>query len=323
MIVVTGAGGFIGSHLVEALLTRGRKVLALDLGEEVPASLAGNSLNERFQYASCDLRRPESLFTVIPRDVDVIYHLAATVGVDSYIRDPLGTIDNNVLGTRNVLEACVKRNIGVVYVSSSEVYGKNPDVPWNETADRVLGNPSIDRWSYATSKGLCEHMVNAVHKRFGVTTTVVRPFNVYGPRQRPSFIIPAAVHSVLNGRRPVVYDDGTQTRCFTYIDDLVNGLLVCVESKAAAGETFNLGSSNETTINDAIQTVLKVCGSSLQPIRFDTKKQFGDTYEDIERRVPDVSKAHRVLGWRANTSLVEGVTKTVAWAKSHPEWLSS
>jgi UDP-glucose 4-epimerase len=317
-IGVTGAGGFIGSHLAEALLARGDHVVASDIYQSAPPSLAELGSGERLSYVKCDVRRTSEVEEALPEGVEVVYHLASAVGVDQYINDPIGTIDCIFNGSRNVLEHCIKLNARLVYVSTSEVYGKNPQIPWSEESDRVLGDPSIDRWCYSTSKALCEHLINAAHRKWGLPTTIVRPFNVYGPRQRPSFVIPAVLSRILKGEPPVIYGDGNQTRCFTYIEDLVKGLLLCAESQAAVGQTFNLGNERESTINEIVKIALDVCKSDLKPVYIDTRKEFGKRFEDIGRRVPDSSKALRLLGWKATTPVETGITKTAEWMKTHP-----
>lgn len=301
-----------------ALLSRNEEVNATDLSESVPMNLRDFSSNPMFHYAACDVASSVSAPKAFLSSTDVIYHLASTVGVDQYINDPLGTIDNIVTGTRNVLEYCIEFNVRLISMSTSEIYGKNKEVPWSETSDRVLGDPSIDRWSYSTSKSLCEHLINAAHRKHKLQTTIIRPFNVYGPRQRPSFVIPATIQRILNGRPPLVYDDGEQTRCFTYVEDLIRGLLLSLDSESAIGQTFNLGSERESTINEVVEIALRACGSTLRPIHLDTAKEFGSHYEDIGRRVPDASKALRILGWKAETTLEEGITRTVEWMKLHP-----
>lgn len=321
MIVVTGAGGFIGSHLVDRLLEDGQEVLGLDLTPELPENLAATRKHPRFRYHLCDVRDGPSLEKYVPAATTAIFHLAATVGVSSYVERPLETIDTIVGGTRNILETALRRKTHFIFLSTSEVYGRNPQVPWSEGADRVLGPPSVQRWTYSTSKGLCEHLVNAMHQSAGLPTTIVRPFNVYGPRQRPDFVVPASIWRVLRGERPVVYDTGTQTRCFTFIDNLVDGLVRTLDRKAV-GETYNMGSQEEHTISEVVAEVLRACGSSLQPLLVPAEQVVGSSYEDVPRRVPDTAKVRAHLGWSASIPLSEGIRATVGWARANPRWLS-
>jgi dTDP-alpha-D-glucuronic acid decarboxylase len=322
VIVVTGAGGFIGSHLVDRLIRDGHDVTGLDLPTDLPTNLGEWKGNPRFRYRACDVRDPKALAEHIHAPLDAVFHLAATVGVRAYIEKPLETIDSIVGGTRNVVEACLRANARLVFLSTSEVYGRNPKIPWKEDSDRVLGPPSISRWSYSASKGVCEHLVNAVHDANGLPTTIIRPFNVYGPRQRPVFLVPAAIHRMLSGQPPLVYDTGAQTRCFTYVHDVIEGLTRTLGPEAI-GQTFNFGSQEERTVIEVVRMVIRACGSSLEPTFVRTSEAIGEGYEDVPRRVPDASRAREVLGWTASTKLEDGLRATVEWARKSPAWLKT
>lgn len=321
-ILVTGAGGFIGSHVTEAILQRGDDVLAIDLGRKLPTNLTGAAAHAGFTYRHCDVTHPGSLHKAFAVPPSAVVHAAAGVGVESYMRDTMTTIESSVIGTHMILRESIRTKARLVYLSSSEVFGRNPAVPWTETADRVLGDPSISRWSYSTSKGLCEHMVNAAHAQFGLAVSIIRPFNTYGPRQRPAFLIPLTVQRLLTGLPPIIYGSGRQTRCFTYVDDLVKGILRCVDRDAATGEAFNMGNPVEWSVRDAIQVVSDACHSDRAPIHEDPRVAFGEGFEEISRRLMDVSKAARLLGWKPGKDLRAGVKATVAWARAHPEWVS-
>lgn len=320
-IVVTGAGGFIGSHVTDTLLRRGDEVVALDLSRKPSPNLREAGPRPGFAYRACDVTRPASVRKAFATRPDAVVHAAAGVGVESYMLSPMNTIESSVIGTHTVLRESMKTKTRLLYLSSSEVFGRNPAVPWTETSDRVLGDPSLARWSYSTSKGLCEHLVNAAHAQFGLPTSIVRPFNTYGPRQRPAFVIPLTIHRVLNGLAPIIYGDGRQTRCFTYIDDLVDGLLKCLDRDAATGETFNMGNPQECPVGEAIRLVSEACHSDLEPVHQDPRAAFGSGFDEIPRRLMDVSKASRLLGWAPGTDLASGIAATAAWARSHPEWL--
>ena len=321
VIAITGAGGFIGSHLVDAVLARGEEVLALDLAPKAPPNLTPARDHAKFRYLRCDVTSEGSVRKALSPHPDVVFHAAAGVGVASYVRNPMEIAETNFLGTRNVLRTCIEPRVRFVYFSSSEVFGRNPKVPWKEESDRVLGDPTLHRWTYSTSKGLSEHLVNAARQEYGVPTTIVRPFNIYGPRQRPDFVIPITVHRVLNGKSPIVYGDGNQTRCFTYVADLIEALLLCLDRDTAVGETFNLGNPLEWTMNDAVQKVLEICGGGPAPVHIEHRAAFGAGFDEIPRRVPEVSKAARLLGWKARTALEDGVRLTAEWARANPEWL--
>jgi UDP-glucose 4-epimerase len=324
-VIVTGAGGFVGSHLVDALLRQGKTVVAVDINKELPVNLAAASANPRFTYRGVDITDAAAARGLVTEDSDMIYHLASVVGVKNYCTNPLRTIDVNVIGTRNLIGEAMKHGTKFLFTSTSEVFGKNPVVPWSEDSDRVLGDPTIARWSYGTTKALCEHMINAVNKTHGLPTVILRYFNIYGPRQAPYFIIPATVHRALNGINPVVYDGGKQTRCFTFIGDAIEATLRAAESSKALGETFNIGNEKETTILDAVNMVIDVAGKSgtLKPKFVDTRELYGSSYEDLLRRAPDTSKAKRVLGWQATTPLRQGVERVVSWARPNSAWLNA
>jgi dTDP-alpha-D-glucuronic acid decarboxylase len=319
-IVVTGAGGFIGSHLTDALLRRGDSVVAVDLTRKPSPNLTEASQHPSFQYRECDVTVPSSVRKAFAAQPSAVIHAAAGVGVKAYLRDPMNTIESSVIGTRTVLRESMKSKTRFLYLSSSEVFGRNPAVPWSETADRVLGDPSVTRWSYSTSKGVCEHLVNAAHLQFGLPTSIVRPFNTYGPRQRPAFVIPLTVHRLLNGLPPVVYGDGLQTRCFTYIDDLVEGILKCLDLDAATGESFNIGNPREWSVRDAIRLVSEAMQSDAAPVHEDPQVEFGAGFDEIPRRVLDVAKASQLLKWNPREDLPMGIECTVKWARANPDW---
>ncbi|MEX0796161.1 MAG: NAD-dependent epimerase/dehydratase family protein [Acidimicrobiia bacterium] len=317
---VTGAAGFVGSHLTEALLSRGDSVLGIDKasGPNLKTALEESG----FTFLEGDIRDPEHTMAALGSDVDVIFHLAAVVGVQNYLTSPFDVVDINVTGTRNVLGAAAESGARVVFASTSEIYGRNPKVPWSEDDDRVLGGTQVDRWSYSTSKAAAEHLALAAHRQLGIPLTIVRYFNAYGPRQAPTYVISQSVRLVLRGEPPVLYDGGTQTRCFTFIDDIVAGTIAAGTHDNAIGEVFNLGNSTETTMRDAIEVIIDESGSDVAWEPLTTSEAFGPAYQDITRRIPEVSKAKSVLDWSATTPLREGVRRTLEWARNHPEWLT-
>ncbi|TYB60715.1 NAD-dependent epimerase/dehydratase family protein [Nonomuraea sp. PA05] len=317
-IVVTGGNGFIGSHLVERLARDGHEIVAYDTAPP-PPDLPLHIL-PGVRHVKGDVTSESALASVITPAVDVVYHLSALVGVDRYLRQPLDVIDVNVLGTRNVLRLALDSGARVVVASTSEVYGKNPQVPWSEDSDRVLGVTSADRWTYSTSKALAEHMAFALTREHGLRATVVRFFNVYGPRQRPAYVVSRSVQRVLSGQAPEVYDTGRQTRCFTYIDDAIEGTVRAAAHPDAIGEAFNIGSHQETTVGEVIGLVREAAGFAGDNDVLDTGAAFGTAYQDIERRIPDTAKARTVLGWQCEVPLREGIARTVEWARRNPWW---
>ncbi|MFG1706563.1 NAD-dependent epimerase/dehydratase family protein [Nonomuraea sp. M3C6] len=318
-IVVTGGCGFIGSHLVERLAGGGHEIVAYDTSPpppDMPLRDLGGVI-----HVKGDIINESSLAAVINPDVDLVYHLSAVVGVDRYLRQPLDVIDVNVLGTRNVLRRALETGVRVVVASTSEVYGKNPEVPWAEDSDRVLGLTSADRWTYSTSKALAEHMTFALVREHGLRATVVRYFNVYGPRQRAAYVVSRSIRRVLTGQAPQMYDSGRQTRCFTYIDDAIEGTVRAASSPAGLGECFNIGSHQETTVSEVIGLVREAAGFPGKNDPLDTGAAFGTAYQDIERRIPDTAKARTVLGWKCEVPLREGITRTIEWARQNPWWM--
>ncbi|XVQ84289.1 NAD-dependent epimerase/dehydratase family protein [Microbispora siamensis] len=316
-VLVTGGCGFLGSHLVDELARRGNEVTVFDGG--VPP--ADQSPPSSVRYVTGDVRDAARLAEVLADGVSTVYHLAAVVGVDRYLDRPLDVIDVNLLGTRNVLDLAAAAGAKVVVASTSEIFGKNPAVPWREDDDRVLGSTSVDRWCYSSSKALAEHLAFAFARDRGLRVSVVRYFNVYGPRQRPAFVVSRSVHRALNGRPPVVYDDGGQTRCFTYVADAVDATIAVGTSPAAVGECFNVGSSAETTVAEVSALIAELTGvGATTPVR--TGDRLGSRYQDLRRRVPDTGKIRSTLGWRHTIDLREGLRRTIEWARRNPWWLA-
>src|SRR6201996_9106950 len=288
-IVVTGGYGFIGSHLVSDLLDRGDSVTVFDFARNTRDSSIDFDRYANFRFVQGDVTDLTALEQALTPSVDMVFHLAAVVGVENYLKDPLRVLDVNVIGTRNVLELSHRHGTRVVFASTSEVFGKNPNPPFAEEDDRVLGSTRTARWSYSTSKAMAEHLVFAMHTAYGLPVTVVRYFNVYGPRQAPIFVVSQSVHRILNGRRPLLYDSGDQTRCFTFVDDAVAGTLLAADSAAGVGEAFNVGSMTETSMRDVVDLAIKIANvdAVATPEALDTAQRYGGVYEDIPRRIPD------------------------------------
>ena len=322
--LITGGSGFLGSRFVKRLLEEGNEVTVYDnLSTGQSKNLEPFKGNKSYSFVKGDIRDKESLRKAMTKDIDAVFHMSAIVGVKEYCKDPLKVVDVNVVGTRNVLEFALENEMKVLFASTSEVFGKNPSAPWKEDDDRVLGSTKVDRWSYGTSKAMCEHMIFAMNKNHGLKTVIVRFFNAYGPSQPPYFVISQSVQKVLNDEQPLLYDSGQQTRCFTFADDAVEGTMLALKSKKAEGDVFNIGSSKETSVKDAIEMIIELAGKKgkLKWRNLDTKKHYGNAYEDIPRRVPDVSKAKKILGWEAKTSLRDGLKKTIEWSRLNKWWL--
>jgi len=316
-VLVTGAAGFVGRHLVPRLLEGAEEVVATDVEPDPPERYADRVDGRRLTYVQGDLREAPFREELLAEPFDRVFHLAAVVGVNAYVEDPLRVTEVNVVATERLLRRVADWDVRFVFTSTSEVYGRNPDVPWSEDDDRVLGAPTVDRWSYATSKAACEHMLHGLSGTEGpFEATVVRPFNLYGPGQRPDFALPAFVDRAVSGEPPTVFDGGDQTRCFTYVGDFIEGLLRASVHPDAAGEAFNLGSTRETRIRDLADLVVEAADADVEPEFVDGEEVYGDSYEDLRRRVPDVSKARAVLGWEATTPLETGIERVLSWRRS-------
>ncbi|MFD1329858.1 NAD-dependent epimerase/dehydratase family protein [Mycoplana ramosa] len=322
-MMVTGAAGMIGSHLIDRLLRDGHTVHGLDI---VPLDQANNLREARgspnFHYTQGDIRDKATIERYFRPEASTLYHLASVVGVRHYMEDPLSLIDIAIIGTRNFIGLCEKHNVRILFTSTSEVYGRNPAVPWKESDDRVLGATSVDRWSYSTSKALIEHMLFGVYRKSGMPMSIVRFFNVYGPRQNPIYVVSQSIYRALRNEAPELYDGGRQTRCFTYVGDVIDGVVRAATDARAVGEIFNLGNPTEVAIGDVVRLCVEHSATGVTPIAVRSEQKYGAVYEDIERRVPDVSKAHERLGWRATTSVSDGIALTVKWARDNPWYLS-
>ncbi|MGB9890088.1 MAG: GDP-mannose 4,6-dehydratase, partial [Anaerolineae bacterium] len=246
---------------------------------------------------------------------DLVFHLAAVVGVQYVVEDPLNTIIVNVRGTENVLEVACKYWVRTVIASSSEVYGKSTTVPLQEDGDRLLGPTTVPRWSYADAKAIDEYFALAYAKK-GLPVTVVRYFNAYGPRLDPrgyGSVIARFFTQALRGEPLTVYGDGQQTRCFTYVTDTVQGTILAGTVPEAAGAIFNIGSDQEITIADLARRILALTGSSSEMIFVPYTAAYGPDFEEARRRVPDVRRAREVLGFEAEVPLEEGLRLTLNW----------
>lgn len=315
-ILITGGAGFLGSHLSEALLNEGHDVLVLDSGSTT--KVRHLLKHSRFRFVHDSVLSADILDSLVPR-VDLVYHLAAVVGVEHYVGDPYQVLNVNINGTQNVLKIALKHGRKVLLSSSSEVYGRNPSLPWSEDDDRVLGSTRIDRWCYAASKAVGEHFCFAYH-RLGLPVTVLRYFNVYGPRLDKvdvGRIITIFIGQILRDEPLTVIGDGSQTRCFTYVDDAIRATVAAGFVDGTNGEIFNIGSTTETSILELAKLMIELSGSK-SGIRFVAKEEvYGESYEDIARRVPDATRMHDILGVRTEVSLRAGLKDTIDWFRAN------
>ncbi|MGH9672605.1 MAG: NAD-dependent epimerase/dehydratase family protein [Bryobacteraceae bacterium] len=314
-ILITGGAGFIGSHLTEGLLARGHQVLILDdLSSGDLENINHLRENNSLQFFHGSVKSFQTLDELVER-VDLIYHLAATVGVYNIIQSPVRTISNNIGGTEAVLRAASMKQVPVVVASTSEVYGKSTATPFREDGDVVLGPTSRARWSYATSKLADEFMALAYWRERHVPTVVVRLFNTIGPRQsgRYGMVVPRFINQALVGRPLTVFGTGRQTRCFTYIRDVVEWMILLPELKQAVGRVFNLGNPFEVSIRDLAATVVRLAGANVEIQLIPYEKAYDEGFEDMERRVPDISRVVGVTGYSPKYDLETMIGETIDW----------
>jgi UDP-glucose 4-epimerase len=311
--LITGGAGFIGSHLTEALLAAGHEAIVLDdlsTGRvENLAAVKGHPLLELTEGSVMD----EALVRKLMAGADVVYHLAAAVGVRLILDQPVGTIETNIVGTETVLRMARETRPRVVLASTSEVYGKNDRVPLSEEDDRVLGPTTKSRWSYACSKAIDEFLGLAYHREYQLPVTIVRFFNTIGPRQtgRYGMVVPRFVRQALDGGPITVYGDGHQSRCFTDVEDAVRATIALSLAAQAVGEVFNVGTTHELTIGALAERVRALAGSASPIVLVPYEEAYQPGFEDLRRRVPDIRKAERVAGYRPRVSLDETLKRVI------------
>jgi UDP-glucose 4-epimerase len=311
--LITGGAGFIGSHLTEALLAAGDEVIVLDdLSTGRVENLAAVKGHPRLELTEGSVM-DEALVRKLMAGADVVYHLAAAVGVRLILDQPVGTIETNIVGTETVLRMARETRPRVVLASTSEVYGKNDRVPLSEEDDRVLGPTTKSRWSYACSKAIDEFLGLAYHREYQLPVTIVRFFNTIGPRQtgRYGMVVPRFVRQALDGGPITVYGDGHQSRCFTDVEDAVRATIALSLAAQAVGEVFNVGTTHELTIGALAERVRALAGSASPIVLVPYEEAYQPGFEDLRRRVPDIRKAERVAGYRPRVSLDETLKRVI------------
>jgi UDP-glucose 4-epimerase len=306
-ILVTGGAGFIGSHLAERLLDRGDEVhIVDDLSTGSVANIQHLKANPAFHY-HIDSIANHALMAELVDLCDMTYHLAAAVGVRLIVDSPVRTMETNIRGTEIVLELAEKKRKRVLITSTSEVYGKREQIPFHEDDDLVMGPTSKGRWSYACSKAIDEFLAIAYWKEKKVPTVIVRLFNTVGPRQtgRYGMVIPSFVAQALTGENLTVFGDGRQSRCFTHVNDAVNAIIKVGEHPDANGEVYNIGSQQEITMLDLAKRIKELAKSESKIVFIPYEQAYEEGFEDMMRRVPDLTKVHRLIGYEPTVKLDE------------------
>jgi len=308
--LVTGGAGFIGSHLSDALIKRGDSVLVIDnLSTGNHSNIEQILASPHFELIEGSILDSNVVNEAV-KAVDHVMHFAAAVGVFNIVDRPLESLTTNIHGTENVLEAANKYKREVLIASSSEVYGKNASGPLNEESDRIVGSPLKSRWSYSEAKAVDESMAQFYHLEKGLTIRIVRLFNTVGPRQVGHYgmVVPRFVSAALKNEPLTVYGSGLQSRCFCHVYDAVRGILAIVDSDATVGDAFNIGNDEEITIENLARKVIKLTGSHSEIKKVSYEAAYSPGFEDMQRRIPDISKIKQAVDWTPKLSLDEIIT---------------
>jgi UDP-glucose 4-epimerase len=303
--LITGGAGFIGSHLAETLIRQNQKVIVVDdLSTGNICNLDGIRSHDHFQYVYGSIIDEALIAELVDRS-DAIFHLAAAVGVKLIFENPVETIRTNIRGTEIILDLAARKSRKVQIASTSEVYGKGVEIPFRENSDLLLGPTTCPRWAYACSKAIDEFLALAYTRQKQTPTFVTRFFNTVGPRQTGTYgmVIPRFVGQAIRGEPITVYGDGSQSRCFVHVDDVVGAVIELMETDRSTGEVYNIGNASEITINELAGKIIGMTGgrSTIQYVPFE--EAYGPEFEDMDRRVPDVSKLAAVVDWSGLKSL--------------------
>lgn len=311
---ITGGAGFIGGHLTEYLLGAGDEVVVLDnLSTGRLSNLDRVLDNRKLRFIEGDILDRAAVDDAV-RGADRVFHLAAAVGVHLIVDKPLESLRTNIHGTEVVLDATLDAGASLLLASTSEVYGKNAADSLPEESDRILGSPLKSRWTYAAAKGIDEAFAHAYWREFGLQVSIIRLFNTVGPRQtgRYGMVVPNLVRQALAGEPLTVYGDGRQTRCFSFVLDVVPALVRIAETPESRGQAYNLGGSFEVSIMDLARRVVEITGSSSSIQLVPYEQAYGEGYEDMRRRVPDNTKARELVGFDPTTTLDEIISAVAA-----------
>ena len=313
-VLITGGAGFIGSHLADYLLDQGEQVVLLDdLSTGRLANIEHLNSRSDAEFVLGSILNPDLVDQVVSR-VDTVYHLAAAVGVNLIVEKPLESLITNIRGTETVVEKAHKYNKRLLVTSTSEIYGKNTSDSLAEDDDRILGSPLKSRWSYSEAKAIDEILAYTYWREKGLETVIARLFNTVGPRQTGSYgmVVPKFVSQALRNHPITIFGDGTQSRCFCHVSDIVGGLVSLADHPEAFGKVFNLGGSEEISIGDLARRIIELVGSrsELQYIPYDDAYEEG--FEDMVRRVPDTSRARRLIGFEPSVGLDDIIQSVIA-----------
>ena len=315
-ILVTGGAGFIGSYLCERYVENGHQVVALDMSDGQKVEHLTNKKN--FQFIQGSVLDNHLMRYEIDKS-DIVVHLAAIADPKKYVDSPLNVLEIDLRASLNIFSYAAEKKKKIFFASTSEIFGKNMNIPWKEDDNRVLGSSKINRWCYSTAKAACEHYLFAYYQQEKLPFVAVRFFNAYGPRLDDlgsGRVIPIFLKHFLSGDPVYIHGDGKQTRTFVYIEDVAQALYDLTFCEKCEGEIFNIGTEREVSILELAEVMKKV-GGFTSDIKFVPHKEvFGESYEDIPRRVPNVSKVKEFIGWEATTSFEEGLKKTIEYYRS-------
>lgn len=320
-VLVTGGAGFIGSHLVEKLLREGQRVTVLDnLSTGVESNLDHVKDHPELEVRVGSITDPVLLAEVV-RDVEVIYHMAAAVGVKLVADDPVRTIETNIYPTELLLRLAAQGRQRVFVASTSEVYGKNAKEVWTEEDDLHFGPTSKPRWAYGCSKAIDEFLALAYHQKYGLEVVIGRFFNVVGPRQVGNYgmVIPRFVQQALNGGPVQVYDDGRQERCFAHVDEVVECVFQLMQRSDVAGEIFNIGGDQPVSIRELAEEIIALVGEDVSIEYLPYHEAYGADFEDVRRRVPETSKLQKAIGMRPSMPLRDLLGQIIYWHRNRGE----
>jgi UDP-glucose 4-epimerase len=311
-VLVTGGAGFIGSHLTDALIARGDQVVALD-NFSTGSTANIKHITKNFEIIDGDIRNVDLINDTI-KDMDLVFHMAAALGVNTILESPLESISTNITGSEVVLNAAANHKKRILIASTSEIYGKNPKQPLNETDDRVVGSPQKIRWSYSDAKAIEEAMAFSLNQEKDLKVTTARLFNTVGPRQSAHYgmVVPRFVRSALKNDPISIYGDGTQSRVFCHVHDAIEALLALVGTDKTVNEVYNVGGTGEITIKELADVVIKETNSQSSIEFIPYEKAYAPGFEDMQRRVPDISKIKQELGWASKKNLSEIIADVAA-----------